>query len=113
MKELLSVVPERPLTREEVMKISDQDSVDWGAAPATDEAGNVFTFILVFPEKAYALGFNDDKQQWGVISKVNRKGRRGEAKELDSAIQEWADEHYGEKSDQIAPEFPDLNNLSM
>jgi len=108
MDTLLETLPERPLSREEVIAICDSDKIDWGAAPATTDDGEVYTFLLVFNENAYGIGYDEESSRWGVIHKVDRESEGGVAK-LDTEISEWAEEVYGSKADDIAPNLPDVS----
>ncbi len=107
MDTLLEALPPRPLTREDVIGICDHEAVDWGAAPATTDDGDVYTFLLVFSDAAYGIGYDNTGNRWGVIHKVDRESE-GAVAELDEAITEWATELYGEQADEIAPDLPDV-----
>lgn len=107
MDSLLDSLPERPLTREEALKVCDHEVVEWGAAPAATDEGEVYTFLLVFPDTAYGLGYDEDDQQWGVIHSVDRD-TEGSVAELDREMNAWAKRLYGDMASDIAPNLPDV-----
>lgn len=108
MDTLLETMPDRPLSREEALAVCDHEVVEWGAAPAVTDDGEVYTFLLVFTDTAYGLGYDEADAEWGVIHSVDRS-ESGAVAELDREINAWATRLYGDRADEIAPDLPDVS----
>lgn len=110
MERVVDALPNEPISQADVMALSDHDAFEWGAAPNTTADGDVYVFLLISPEKAYGLGFNDSEAQWVIIHTVDRDTDGGVA-ELHDAITAWAEEVYPDSHDDIAPELPDVSTM--
>jgi hypothetical protein len=97
--ETVDSLPPRPLTTSEV------ESLD-GAAPYSGQPllDRIFAIMLVTDELTYALGFDEDRESWIVIERADND-LGGEATErIDTAINEWVEDRYGEEYGNVQKE---------
>ena len=92
-------LPGRPLRFGEV---DDLDEGDAGVAPFSGivEADLVFAVVFITDRWIYGLGFDEDLLEWVVIEKAEISDSEGESESwdrVDTAINEWIEEKYGER----------------
>lgn len=88
-------LPARPLTTVEVEALDDQITAA-AAYSGRPELDQVYAIAFITQKRGYALGFDEDTEQWVVIEEVDARG--SESTELiDTGINEWIDEKYGDR----------------
>lgn len=85
-------LPSRPLSTTEV------ESLD-GAAPYSGQPllDRIFAIMLVTDELTYALGFDEDQESWVVIERADNDLGGEATEQIDTAINEWVEDTYGEE----------------
>lgn len=86
-------LPPRPLTKAEILEA--EDNAREYCIDLLEEVAYIFTYIG--EENVYALGFDDNDEEWVVISDSDIEYSDEAVKEFEEKIYTWAETHYGDE----------------
>jgi hypothetical protein len=92
MATTVSSMPDRPLTKREVL---DMEAREYCIDPAAEEA---YAIILFGDEQVHALGLDPDTSEWVQFAseQISNSGEEY-IDAFEESIYEWADDHYADR----------------
>jgi hypothetical protein len=96
MTETVTSLPSRPLTKSEVVSIGDT-AREYCIRPESDEA---YIITVVGDKGIYALGFDEDKQQWVKFHQTDEEYTDEGFEILEAKVGSWAQLQYGDRLDE-------------
>lgn len=96
-------LPNRPLRGEDMVALGDQlQAVPYGGIPEEDEI-QIYALKMATDEAAYALGFDDSRDQWHHLATAEASDLDAADEQLDAVLDDWVEENYGGQFEVLKP----------
>jgi hypothetical protein len=96
-------LPSRPLRREDIVALDDElQAVPYGGIPEAEEV-QVYAFKMATKDTAYALGFDDDLEQWQHLATADASDLDAADEQLDAVLDDWVQDNYGGRFEVFKP----------
>lgn len=87
---IINALPDRPLTTAEVESL--EQAAPYSGRPLLDQ---VWAIMFLTDSTSYGLGYDEAEDGWVVIEEVSRDDETA-TQTIDTAINEWMEDTYGE-----------------
>jgi hypothetical protein len=90
-------LPSRPLTWQDIAAIDESDrlqAVPYGGIPG-DEQIRIYAVKIATGNTAYALGFDETREQWQRLASADAENVQAADRRLDAVLEEWVRDSYG------------------
>lgn len=109
MASSVSSLPQRPLTKAEVLNMGDR-AREYCIRPDSDEA---YVISLIGQDSVHALGYTDDTESWVQIHRTDIEYSDEAFEAFEDAIYDWAEGEYGSRIEagelrMVGPDDPPL-----
>lgn len=96
-------LPSRPLRRADIVALDDQlQAVPYGGIPGESEI-QIYALKMATGDAAYALGFDDSRDQWHHLATADASDLDTADEQLDAVLDDWVEDNYGGQFEVLKP----------